>query len=174
MKKTVILALAILFLIACSGGEKENKTVQTEVQPTQSVVPVLEKEIVDFLEENKLLYLATTGLDGNPRVRPVEFMLADKGKLWFVTANTKIMYKEMKKNPRVEYCVSNGKTKWIRINATVVFSDNMAVKEYAIEKDPTVKRIYKKATNPILATYYLKDVVAIIYEFGKNPKTYKF
>lgn len=132
------------------------------------------KEVIEFLEENRVLYLATTGLDGTPRVRPVQFMLANAGKLWFTTANTKMMYKEIIENPRVEYSITNNKRQWIRINATAVFYNDMTIKERIVKENPTVKHIYKEATNPILETYYLKDVVATIYQLGKEPKSYKF
>jgi hypothetical protein len=32
------------------------------------------KEVVDFLWEGKVLYLATSGVDGKPKVRPFGFM----------------------------------------------------------------------------------------------------
>lgn len=56
------------------------------------------KEIVNFLYENPVQYLATIGLDGNPKNRPFQFMPEDDGKLYFCTANTKEVHKEMQKN----------------------------------------------------------------------------
>jgi len=57
------------------------------------------KKIVKFLRENPVQYLATTGLDGKPKVRPFQFMLENEGKLYFCTSNKKKVYEELKKKP---------------------------------------------------------------------------
>ena len=41
------------------------------------------KEVIKFLMENPVQYLATIGEGGNPRVRPFKFMLEKEGKIFF-------------------------------------------------------------------------------------------
>jgi uncharacterized pyridoxamine 5'-phosphate oxidase family protein len=41
-------------------------------------------EVVNFLSQNPIQYLATTDKDGNARVRPFQFMFEREGKLFFL------------------------------------------------------------------------------------------
>ena len=50
--------------------------------------------------------MATVGLDGKPKVRPVQFMVEYDGKLWFCTNSKKSMYAELVKNPWIDLCGS--------------------------------------------------------------------
>lgn len=47
------------------------------------------EKVIKFLQENSILFLATIGLDGKPKVRPFQFMLENEGKLYFCTSNQK-------------------------------------------------------------------------------------
>lgn len=47
-------------------------------------MPLGGKELEAFLDEPHLAHFATTGSDGNPRVRPLWFCFAE-GALWFTT-----------------------------------------------------------------------------------------
>lgn len=46
-------------------------------------------EVVNFLQENPVQYLATVGRDGKAKCRPFMFCFEQDGKLWFCTNNTK-------------------------------------------------------------------------------------
>ena len=46
-------------------------------------------EVVKFLQENPVQYLATVGRDGKAKCRPFMFAGELDGKLWFCTNNTK-------------------------------------------------------------------------------------
>lgn len=37
-------------------------------------------EVINFLRENPVQYFATIGLDGNPKVRPFQFMIEEDNK----------------------------------------------------------------------------------------------
>ncbi|MBR0100296.1 MAG: pyridoxamine 5'-phosphate oxidase family protein, partial [Treponema sp.] len=47
------------------------------------------KEIAEYLDKVGLQYLATIGLDGKPKVRPVQYMVVHDEKLWFCTNSQK-------------------------------------------------------------------------------------
>ena len=51
-------------------------------------------EVVKFLQENPVQYLATVGRDGKAKCRPFMFSGEMDGKLWFCTNNTKEVYKD--------------------------------------------------------------------------------
>ena len=97
-------------------------------------------EVVKFLQENPVQYLATVGRDG----------------------------KDMQVNPNIEISVSSPAYAWIRLNGKAVFKNNMAAKEMCIQ-NPIVKGQYGEATNPIFEVFYLKDAHAVIADFSGNP-----
>ena len=53
------------------------------------------QEVADCLDRTGLQFMATIGLDGRPKVRPVQFMVLEDGRLWFCTNSEKSMYAEM-------------------------------------------------------------------------------
>lgn len=64
-------------------------------------------DVVKFLTENSVQYLATVGRDGKAKCRPFMFAGEKDGKLWFCTNNQKDVYKDMQANPNVELSVSS-------------------------------------------------------------------
>lgn len=130
-------------------------------------------EVVTFLKENPVQYLATVGRDGKAKCRPFMFAGELDGKLWFCTNNQKDVYKDMLENPCVEVSVSSPTYAWIRLDGRAVFENNMAAKEMCIQ-NPIVKGQYQTADNPILEVFYLSDAHAVIADFsGKPPKEYR-
>lgn len=125
--------------------------------------------IIDYLTKNKNQYLATVGLDGKPKVRPFQFMLADGGKLWFCTANTKPVFQEMQRNACVEFCVSGENFSWLRLSGKAVFSGDLGMKEKIQASSPLVKSIYQTPDNPAFEIFYLEEAVATIADFSGNP-----
>ena len=79
------------------------------------------KEVVKFLQENPVQYLATVGRDGRAKCRPFMFSMKKDGKLWFCTNNQKEVYKDMQENPYVEISVSSPDFAWIRLHCKAVF-----------------------------------------------------
>lgn len=129
-------------------------------------------EVVKFLTENPVQYLATVGRDGKAKCRPFMFCFEKDGKLWFCTNNTKEVYKDMQANPDIEISVASAAYAWIRLSGKVTFEENMAVKEGCMD-NPIVRGQYQTASNPIFTVFYLKDVHAVIADFsGQPPKVY--
>ena len=60
-------------------------------------------KIVEALKATKVFYVAT--IDGDqPRVRPFSSVTDIDGKLYICTNNTKKVFDQMMKNPKVEIC----------------------------------------------------------------------
>lgn len=125
-------------------------------------------EVVTFLQENPVQYLATVGRDGKPKCRPFMFCFEREGKLWFCTNNTKEVYKDLQENPYVEVSTSSPAYAWIRLSGKAVFADDQAVKEGCME-NPIVKGQYQSADNPIFVVFYLEGVKAVLADFSGNP-----
>ena len=125
-------------------------------------------EVVKFLQENPVQYLATVGRDGRAKCRPVMFAGEMDGRLWLCTNSTKDVYKDMQANPNIEISVSSPAYAWIRLNGRAVFEDNLSAKEMCI-RNPIVKSQYQTADNPIFEVFYLADAHAVIADFSGNP-----
>jgi uncharacterized pyridoxamine 5'-phosphate oxidase family protein len=129
-------------------------------------------EVVKFFNENPVQYLGTTDKDGNPKVRPFQFMIEKGGKLFFCTSNRKNVYAEIQNNPNVEFCVASSSYAWIRVSGKVVFSNDLDIKAALIEHSPLVKSIYETPGNPIFEILYLENATAVIADFsGQPPRT---
>lgn len=126
------------------------------------------KEVVMFLKENPVQYLATVGRDGKAKCRPFMFCFEQDNKLWFCTNNQKEVYADMKAIPYIEVCISNSDFAWLRLSGKVVFENNMAVKK-ACMGNPIVKSQYETAENPIFEVFYLEDAHAVIADMSGNP-----
>lgn len=126
------------------------------------------KEVVMFLKENPVQYLATVGRDGKAKCRPFMFCLEQDNRLWFCTNNQKEVYADMKATPYVEVCISNSNYAWLRLSGKAVFENNMEVKE-ACMQNPIVKGQYETAENPIFEVFYLEDAHAVIADMSGNP-----
>ena len=101
-------------------------------------------EVVKFLNENPVQYLATVGRDGKAKCRPFMFAGEKDGKLWFCTNNQKDVYKDMQANPNIEVSVSSPAYAWIRLNGKAVFENNMPVKDpssRASTRPPTTRSL---------------------------------
>jgi len=130
--------------------------------------------VTDFLIKSGVQYLATIGVDGKPKVRPFQFMLEDSGRLFFCTSNQKPVFKEIRKQPYVEFCTSGENFSWLRLSGKVVFSKDLKLKAKVQEASPIVKSIYKTPENPVFELFYLDEAVATIADFsGKLPQTFK-
>lgn len=125
-------------------------------------------EVVTFLTENPVQYLATVGRDGKAKCRPFMFCFEQDGKLWFCTNSQKDVYKDMQENPEIELSVSSPAYAWLRLNGKAVFENNMAVKEGCMS-NPIVKGQYQTADNPIFEVFYLENARATIADFSGNP-----
>ncbi|MGL5978900.1 MAG: pyridoxamine 5'-phosphate oxidase family protein [Erysipelotrichaceae bacterium] len=132
------------------------------------------QEVVSFLQDNPVQYLATQGLDGAPQVRPFMFSLEQGGKLWFCTNTTKQVYQELQANPKFSLCVSSPAYAWLRMDGVAVFEDNVAIKQACME-NPIVASQYGSANNPIFTVFYIDQASATISDFSGNPpRNYRF
>lgn len=132
------------------------------------------KEIIEVLNANPMGALATVD-NGKPQVRPWGFMLAEGGKLWFCTANTKPVFQQLKKNPSVAFCTTTPEYVTVRLCGDAHFSKDMDMKKKIIEHCEIVRGNYKTPDNPIFEIFYLEHGTASLSDFsGKPPKTVSF
>lgn len=113
--------------------------------------------------------------DGKPRVRPFGFMFEEGGKYYLCTASNKDVYKQLVSIPYVEYSATTKEMLTVRIRGSIKFTEDMNMKEKALESSDLVKLIYKTADNPIFKVFYIEPEEIIIATLdGEPPKIYKF
>ena len=122
------------------------------------------QDVANYLDNIGIQFLATIGLDGKPKVRPMQYMILDDGKLWFCTNSEKDVYKELQANPALELCgckleENEIQTPWIRFSAEAVFEERQDIRDAIIEKSSIVNALYSKMReNPIFKVFYLKNM----------------
>ena len=133
------------------------------------------QKTLKFLQDNKTFYVATVE-DGKPKVRPFGLVLEYDGKLWFGTANTKSVYKQLQANPYVEISTTSPSMVWLRLSGKAVFEANMDVKRKAFELVPMLAHIYSGPDAPEFEVFYLDDACVTYWELGNNdsvPQTHR-
>jgi Uncharacterized conserved protein len=128
------------------------------------------KEVLQFLNDCKIFYIATVGPDG-PKVRPFGFVMEDGGKLYFSTNSTKDVFKQLSADPRFEISATmpDGMT-WIRLKGKAVFDKGKAIREKALGDGSPLSMIYETQDNPILELFYADEAEATIYSFTAEPR----
>ena len=130
-------------------------------------------EVVKFLRDNPVQYLATVGRDGKAKCRPFMFSCDKDGRPWFCTNCQKEVYLDLQANPQTELSVSSPAYAWLRLSGQAVFRDDREVKELCMQ-NPIVKGQYGSADNPIFRVFYLEDARAVIADFsGDPPREYR-
>ena len=122
------------------------------------------RDVANYLDNVGIQFLATIGLDGKPKVRSMQYMVLEDGKLWFYTNSKKEVFAELQANPCIELCgckleKNEMQTPWIRFSAEVMFEERLDIRDAIIEKSAIVNALYKNMRdNPIFKVFYLKDI----------------
>lgn len=129
------------------------------------------KEVLEYLKKCKTYFIATE--DGyQPRVRPFGIAEEFEGKIYIQTGKSKNVSKQLKINPRVEICATDGPT-WLRIEAELVNDDRREAKAYVLDLNPSLKNMYS-ADDDNTQVLYLKNATATFYSFTSEPRVVKF
>ena len=129
-------------------------------------------EIVAYLKQCGAFYLATVEGD-QPRVRPFGAVCAFEGKLYICTNNQKRVYAQMLSNPKVEIS-ARAQGGWLRLEAEAV-PDHRREARVAMLKDNagSLSGMYSPDDN-LFEVLYLKNAVASLNTFGKEPRVIRF
>mgnify|MGYP003936399945 FL=1 len=106
-----------------------------------------------FLKEAKTFFIATTEGD-QPRVRPFGAVAEIDGKTYICMNNTKKVFAQLMKNPKVEICGMIGMN-WFRIWGTVVRDDRYEARKAFLEQAPIP--MYKP-DDGIFEVFYFDEV----------------
>ncbi|GAA4889145.1 pyridoxamine 5'-phosphate oxidase family protein [Ferrimonas pelagia] len=119
--------------------------------------------ILEFIQSTDVQYLATIGLDGRPKLRPVQMVYAEGGVPVYCTGTGKAMYQELMANPEIELCVCQ-QHRWVRLSGRVRWLEDRQVKQNIIERNALVASIYHSADNPLLAAFGFERAEATLVD----------
>lgn len=98
--------------------------------------------VSDYLHECGIFYIATEDGD-QAHVRPFGVAEVYEGRLYFMTAKEKNVFRQMTANPKFEVAACKpGGEEWIRITGVLVNDDRREAKAYILDKNPGLKSIY--------------------------------
>ena len=131
-------------------------------------------EILALINANPACHLAT--VEGKvPRVRGILLYRADENGLIFHTGSTKDLYKQLSKNPSVEFCFNDfQKGVQVRVSGSVEKVEDMALKQEIVTKREFLKPWVEKSGYEMLMVYRLRKGRATVWTMQTNfdPKTY--
>ena len=157
MKKIFITALCVLFF-PLLGQAQQTAPVQTGVE-----------KVNNFLSEAGVFFLATA--DGKqPHLRPLGMHFISDGKLWFGVGDFKKVYKQLKKNPRVEIVALKSDKHWLRYTGRVVFAKDPKYEKEALEMFAYLRNIYNEKTGHKIMLFYLEDATALEMDMSGGQK----
>jgi uncharacterized pyridoxamine 5'-phosphate oxidase family protein len=112
------------------------------------------EQIKEILSDGTMGYFAT--LNGQQlELRGWQYQFSEENKFYFMTTNTKDVYKQMQANPQAAFsCTSNEHN--VRISGKATFVTDAAEKEKTFAKvSPYVQEMYKSASNPVVEIFYI-------------------
>ena len=129
------------------------------------------KRVCEFLENAGVYYLAT--VDGDqPRVRPFGTAHIFEDKLYIQTGKAKPTSKQLLANPKAEICAyKNGA--WIRIECELVEDDRVEARKSMLDAYPNLRSMYDE-NDGNTQVFYMQNVTATFYAFGKEPEIVTF
>lgn len=115
--------------------------------------------------------LSTVREDGTPDGRGFQFQFEEDDKYYFMTANTKDVWKQLQATPKAAFTYMEPSGKFtVRINGDIKVVTDPAKKEYAFNKiDPNTAKMYKTWDNPVVEfIYFDKPLVRLAKGFGPS------
>ena len=113
-------------------------------------------EIHKFLTEAGVFYFCTA--DDKPHCRPFGAVAEIGGKLYFSTADTKAVYRELVANPNVQIVACKQSGEWIRVTAKAAVDSRETARQAMLDACPILLNHYKTANDKGFAVFYLTDI----------------
>lgn len=131
------------------------------------------KEVQAYLKECGAFFIAT--VDGDqPRVRAFGVSEIIDGRLYIMTGKVKDVFKQMAANGKFEICaLKPSGSEWMRISGTLVNDETLSVKETFLERNPSLKAMYK-ADDDNMAVLYITNGVARFCSFAAPERKVAF
>ena len=121
-------------------------------------------EVQAYLKECGAFFIATNEGD-QPRVRPFGVSEIINGRLYIMTGKVKDVFKQLDKNGKFEICAMKPSgAEWMRLEGTLVNDDTLAVKEEFLNRNESLKSMYK-VDDGNMAVLYVTNATASFFSF---------
>lgn len=126
-----------------------------------------------FLAANPVGVMTT--VDGQqPRTRAFQFLWADGDKIYFSTGSYKDVYAQLQANGRASFCTHTPDYGVVlSVDGKVVFVDDVALKDKALDGNPGIKGIYKSGSNPEFVLFHIEAETIYTYSFAGGKQYIK-
>ena len=130
------------------------------------------EKVNDFLTQAETFYLTT--VDGDrPKCRPVASHMLAGDRLYFGIGDFKEVYRQMQKNPHVEFCAAVGKG-FLRYYGDAVFEQDYTIAEQVLAAAPAMQKIYNETIGYRLAIFHLEHATAEFRSMMGVQESYTF
>lgn len=126
------------------------------------------KEVMEYLKSCGTFYLATSE-DGRPHVRPFGAVCEFEGRLYIVTNNQKKVYRQMKKNEKIEIC-GMYKGTWIRVEGNVKEDMRREARAAMMEANAASLSGMYTVDDNLMTVFYFEHGTATVYSFTEEPR----
>ena len=126
------------------------------------------QEILQFINENPVFYLATTEGD-QPRVRGMLLFRADEDGIVFHTASSKDVAMQIKQNPKAELCFT-GNGRQIRVAGLLELVNDQELTEeiYAHPSREFLRNWKNQGVDLLLEVYIMSNGTAVEWTMEQN------
>jgi len=117
----------------------------------------------DFIQQCGTFFLSTVN-EGLPAVRPFGAIMEYAGELYFSTANTKDVYRQLLKNPAVQIVATKPKSRqWIRIRGSAIEVENLDAKQAMLDICPVLLKHFDTKECSNFALFKIADMVSTFH-----------
>ena len=100
--------------------------------------------------------------------------LSDGKKVYFCTENNKAVYKQIKENPNVSFCIHKPDFSYVlSISGKATFVNDINLKARTLDEYPALKEMFKTPNNPILELFYVDVEEVDTFDFVNGSKKEK-
>lgn len=92
--------------------------------------------------------MLATSIDGQPRVRPMAFVLLDDGRLWSSTYRQSGKTAELEHNQKVEVCFVGANLQQVRVEGILSTAGGADARRKLLELNPKVRKHFADENDP--------------------------
>ena len=143
------IAVFAFLIIGCNAEKPKTSVTEGNLESKDLL------EFVPILENYRNGVLANQNGE-KIRTQIMTFSCVEGNRAYFCTANTKPLYAQLAAFPYVSYCTfPEDFEPVLSLNGKVVFVEDDAVRERALESNYYAKQNFKTIENPLLAVFYI-------------------
>ena len=128
------------------------------------------QECLQILRNVKDVAFATVDDKGCPKVRIIDVMLVERGKLYFCTARGKDFYRQLMENGRVAITGLNTRFQMVRLEGRAVrLSEQKMWIDRIFKENPSMNDVYPGESRYILEPFCVDNGQLEFFDLGKSP-----